>query len=175
MLALKIPADEPSSFKQYLQKMQVGEKLYATSLDGDFVLPRDISQQELVFIAGGIGITPFRSMIRYLIDNKEQAKITLFHCNNSAEDILWEELWEEGAQAFALRKVDVLSNPSRDWQGERGFIDQDMLKRQLEGELGEKRYYLSGPPAMVDNYSRLLRGLGVAGKNIITDYFPGTS
>lgn len=172
MLGLKIPKDS-SSFKQELQTMQPGDVIYATSLDGDFTLPSDLDNTDVVFIAGGIGITPFRSMVKYLLDTKQQANITLFHCNDTADQIMWEDIWEQAKNAFGMHTVQVLAKPEEEWGGEQGYIDEAMLERNLQGDLQSKVYYLSGPPAMVDNYIHLLKSIGVPKSHIVTDYFPG--
>ena len=170
-LGLKIPLDH-STFKEELSRMQPGDIMYATSLDGDFVLPRDLDAQPLVFIAGGIGITPFRSMVKYLIDTHAQAEVTLFNCNNTQADIPWTELWQEAERAFGMKTIDVLQNPQEHWSGEQGYITREMLERYI-GDITDARYYISGPPAMVNAYKKLLSESGVPSSQVVTDFFPG--
>jgi ferredoxin-NADP reductase len=85
---------EPAStFKQHLMKLNVGDALVATQLSGDFTLPKD-PQEKLVFIAGGIGITPFRSMVKYLKDINEMRDIILFYCNKTEDEIVYKEIFD---------------------------------------------------------------------------------
>lgn len=170
-LGLKIP-QEHSSFKEELSRMKPGDIMYATSLDGDFTLPKDPAGEPLVFIAGGIGITPFRSMVKYLIDTETQADITLFNCNNTQADIPWTDLWREAHEAFGMQTVDVLQTPAEGWEGEQGYIDRSMLERYIP-DIQAPRYYISGPPAMVNAYKALLSECGVPASQVVTDFFPG--
>lgn len=171
ILGLKIPENH-SRFKGELEKMQSGDVLYATSLDGDFVLPDNLGKQPLVFIAGGIGITPFRSMVKYMIDRNLKAEVTLFNCNNSQEDIPWTELWQEAQEHLDMKVVDVLNKPQKEWAGEIGYISREMLERYI-AKIQEPRYYISGPPVVVSAYKKLLFDCGVSRNNIVTDFFPG--
>lgn len=167
-LGLRIMPEGGSSFKQKLSEMEQGDVMYATSLDGDFTLPHDTSVP-LVFIAGGIGITPFASMVRALADKQEQRSITLFYCNNHEEDIAYQDVFSE---SDSVRLVNVLSKAKEGWSGERGFVTKEMIEKYVT-EYSQARYYISGPPGMVNAYKKLLGEMGISRKQIVTDYFPG--
>lgn len=171
VLGLKIP-QQHSSFKQELVAMKPGDIMYATSLDGDFVLPENKDGRPLVCIAGGIGITPFRSMVTYMLDTQEKREVTLFFCNKTQEDIVWQELWSRAQEQLGMQTVHVLDRPDSAWPGERGRIDQAMLERYV-ADLHVPVYYISGPPGMVHAYTNLLKACGVLRRNIVTDFFPG--
>ncbi len=171
MVGLKIPEGKTSRFKQELQSMKPGDVIYATSLDGDFVLPEDLSRP-LVFIAGGIGVTPFRSMVKYLIDTDTQADITMFNCNSCTEDIAWSDLWQEASESFNMKVVNLLNDTQDCRQGEQGYLTKDVLEKYVS-DIHNARYYISGPPGMVDAYKTLLVQSGVKRSRIKTDFFPG--
>jgi ferredoxin-NADP reductase len=173
-LGIKIIPDSASGFKKALLKLKEGEPLVASQRSGDFILPRDASKK-LVFIAGGIGITPFRSMLRFLIDTNDKRPITLFYSAATAEEFVYKDIFDEATQALNLQVVYVLSDPKKlpaGWKGESGFLTSEMIKKYVP-DVQERTFYLSGPNAMVESYKKLLTSMRVMKRNIITDYFPG--
>ncbi|MCD8527414.1 FAD-dependent oxidoreductase [Candidatus Woesebacteria bacterium] len=174
LLGVRIP-EQASSYKRELAAMQPGEEIVAGQLAGDFTLPAD-ETQPLVFIAGGIGITPFRSMIQYLVDTKQKRAVTLFYVNKIVDDIAYKDLFDAAKKKLpGFSVVYVLTDESqvpKKWSGETGYITGEMLQRHLE-DITRPLYYLSGPNAMVDAYKDVLRVNGVNEAAIKTDYFPG--
>lgn len=167
-------ADTSSTFKKKLQSLDPSTMIVGGSLTGDFTLPED-NKQKLVFIAGGIGITPFRSMIQYLCDLKEPRDITLFYVNKKEEEIAYSEIFAQAKTVIGLKTVFVLSDEDQirsTWTGKKGRIDDRMIKNEVTDYL-HRTYYLSGPNAMVDAYKHLLLHMGVHRRAIKTDYFPG--
>jgi len=163
-----------STYKQVLLQLQPGETIVAEQIDGDFVLPKKIGQP-LVFIAGGIGITPFRSMLKYLLDRKEIRPITLFYANQIESDIVYTDIIKQAVQELGLQAVYVLSDKEKvpaDWTGERGYITAEMMQKFVP-EYSAARFYLSGPQGMVTSYVKMLKSIGVKNSHIRTDYFPG--
>ncbi|MDO8269354.1 MAG: oxidoreductase [Candidatus Levybacteria bacterium] len=166
--------EPPSSFKKRLHALGKNDTATAGQLLGDFTLPSDTSKK-LVFIAGGIGVTPFRSMIKYLLDVGEERDIVFFYANKVKNEIAYKELFDEAVKKLGISIVYILSEDeeiSTDWKGEKGRIDKKMLKKHVS-DISERTFYLSGPNSMVTNYKKLLRSLGVRSSAIVTDYFPG--
>lgn len=174
-LKLGIKIDEKSSsFKKFMDKISNKREITASSLAGDFVMPKDV-KKKLVFIAGGIGITPFRSMIAYLCDINEKRDVTLFYANKIEDEIAYKEQFDEAKLKMNLKIVYILTdeaNVPTHWKGEKGRLNEEILNKYLK-DLKEYQFYLSGPNAMVDNYKKLLLSLGVKRVSIHTDYFPG--
>ncbi len=170
-LGVKIP-EESSSFKKALLSLERGRTIIASGLAGDFVLPKD-STKKIVGIAGGIGITPFRSMVKKMIDVGEKRDFTILYSGMTESDFTYSGLLEEGRQ-LGVRTEYIATKPKDAslWKGKVGFITPDMLK-ELVPDYSERVFFISGPDAMVTNYKKLLRSLGVSRKNIKTDYFPG--
>ena len=172
-VAVKVP-QQSSSFKQGLLTLQKGDSIIASQLSGDFILPQD-STQKLVFIAGGIGITPFRSMLQYLIDMQEKRDIILFYANNAPIDFVYQDVFTEAEKKIGLKTHYVISNKDEiptTWPGLSGHITGAMLKEHVV-DYKTRIFYLSGPNTMVDSYKTVLQSIGVVRRNIITDYFPG--
>jgi len=121
----------------------------------------DIFSEPLVFIAGGIGITPYISMLRHLIHKHQKdktlpvPKITLIYCTKSANEIAYKDLIETATKVLGLKFIPLVNER----------ITQDMITNGI--------YYLSGPSAMVDSYKALLKNAKIHSSNIRTDYFPG--
>lgn len=162
-----------SSYKKALLNLEEGQKIIASQVAGDFTLPKNINKP-LVFIAGGVGIVPFRSIIKQIIDNKMQLDITLFYSNRTADEILFSDTFQK-AQEYGVKTIYTLTaidNIPENWQGERGYITEDLLKQKLPDYL-QRAYYISGPQLMVQSFEKLLLGMGVKKRNIITDFFPG--
>ncbi len=161
-----------SSFKTHLAKMKVGETITASQLGGNFVLPKSTSTP-LVFVAGGIGVTPFRSMLQYAMDQKSDQPITLFYCNKTAADIAYKEFLASATEALNLTPVHVLSDDATNSEAtEHGFINKTMVEKYVKNHQ-DAIYYLSGPSGMVDAYKKMLTEMGIKRSKIKTDYFPG--
>jgi ferredoxin-NADP reductase len=164
--------DPPSTFKRALAEMKVGNTISASHLAGNFVLPKD-PKQKLVFIAGGIGITPFRSMIQYLIDKKEPRSVVLLYSNKKAEDIAYKDLFDRAQGVLGIKTLYFAT-------GEKGpvpgvyteSISQKIIAQEIP-DYRDRMYYLSGPHTMVAAFEETLRGMGIPRRKIKVDFFPG--
>lgn len=164
----------PSSYKHALAELKEGSILVASQLAGDFTLPKN-KEEKLVFIAGGIGITPFRSMLKYLLDTNEKRDIVVLYANKVEEEIAYKELFTEIQQTLGIKIIPILSdkeNVPSTWTGKVGRIDESMLREEIP-DYQTRTFYLSGPISMVNTYKQLLGKLGVKPNHIVTDYFPG--
>lgn len=162
MLSTKF-SEKSSSFKTALQKLETGEKIIVSNLAGEFTLPKDLSKK-LVFLAGGIGITPFRSMIKYLIDTKEKRNIVLFFSNKTSEGIVFKDLFDK-AKEIGLKTVYVSTDVM-------GYVDDALIKKEVP-EWNERTFYASGPEPMVKAFEKMLSKMGLPKNKIKIDYFPG--
>ncbi len=128
--------------------------------------------KDIVFLAGGIGITPFMSMLRYMRDTKSDLNVILLYGNKYEADIVFRnELAEmEASQIPRLRVIHVLSNPESDWPGERGHIDREKLER-LVGSITTRTFYVCGPPGMRIKLIDTLRKMEVPHEHIRTEIF----
>ncbi|MCX6787678.1 MAG: hypothetical protein NT108_00765 [Candidatus Kaiserbacteria bacterium] len=161
-----------STFKRALKEMPLHETMSVSNLAGDFVLPKD-AQKKLVFIAGGIGVTPFRSMVQYLIDTKDSRAVTLLYSNKTASEIAYQDVFARAAQEIGMKTVYALTNEPVPVQGTyTGFIDGAMIAREIPDHK-ERIFYISGPHGMVTAFEKILREMGVSRFRIKTDYFPG--
>ena len=160
-----------STFKSSLAQLKPGDALYAAQLAGDFVLPENINDHKYVFVAGGIGVTPFVSMIEDCLIRHQTIDAHLLYCNIEESDVAYSKLFEK-AQSIGLQTTHVLSLPPANWSGEHGYLKLEMVQR-LMPDVQTRIVYLSGPPGMVGSYKKLFKQLGVSDSNIKTDYFPG--
>lgn len=157
-ITTKIIPEGKSTFKQTLANLKPGDEVAISSPMGDFVLPKD-PNIPLVFFAGGIGCTPFRSITKYLIDQKEQRNITMLYNATSPEDIAFKSDFAYYGKNF------------RSVTGEH-LTAQKILKF---ADSSDKRlyFYLSGPEPMIEILNNDLKKLGIHKKHIHTDFFPG--
>lgn len=168
--------DGSSAFKRRLAVLEPGERIVAAELSGDFVLPQD-PELPLVFIAGGIGITPFRSMIKYLIDKGERRSIVLFYSNYTADEIVFKEVLEDAESKVGLKTVYTLTDFNEvpnDWCGRTGFVDGDMIAQEVP-DYRDRHFFISGSLNMVEHLKRALHKAGIHASRIRTDFFPGYS
>lgn len=162
---------EPAStFKQKLLSLKSGDSMVATQLGGDFTLPRD-SREKLVFISGGIGITPFRSIVSELLARKEKRDIVHFYTNRTSEDIAYKNLLDRAERELGIRTVYVCTDKNAEGNGPRA-ISRELIAREVP-DYRERTFYLSGPQAMVAAFDTLLRSLRLSSRQIKKDYFPG--
>ncbi len=166
--------DNSSSFKKALHEMKEGGTIIASQLSGEFILPRDVDQK-LVFIAGGIGITPFRSMVKYLLDKKEKRDITLLYSNTYVENIMYKDIFDTAHRELGIKTIYTLTEEDgmpKDWGGARGKITADMIKKEVP-DYQDCLFYISGPHAMVTAFEDVLKAMGVLSSKIKVDFFPG--
>jgi glycine betaine catabolism B len=162
-----------SDYSQALDKMQPGSWVRLRGAEGEFTLPRH--QRKLAFLSGGIGITPLRSMIRYIHDRRLDYDIVLLYANNNWADIAFREELEHIAIARPNIRVEyILSGPDfpPGWQGEKGYITSDAVAK-LVPDFMERTFYVSGPLKMVFGLEQQLAGLGIPTSQVKKDYFPG--
>ncbi len=172
-LGIKFPANA-SAYKKALLTLKRDEPVLAAQLSGDFVLPRD-PRQKIVLIAGGIGITPFRSMLKYLLDKKQRRPVTVFYSVKTADEIVYRDVLDQAARELGIRVIYNITdtqNVPATWKGNVGRITLEQIKAELP-DLAHSYFYISGPDAMVDGFKASLSQLGVHSSQIKLDYFAG--
>jgi glycine betaine catabolism B len=166
--------DKSSSFKQALYSIDNKTSLVAAQVAGDFTMPADPTQK-LVFIAGGIGITPFRSMLKYLLDTQERRDIILFYANKSIDEVVYRDVLSAAQAKLGVKIFYILTDKNtvpRNWTGFVGRLNEQMLMHTIP-DYQERIYYLSGPPDMVKAHEETLKSMYVRGSQIKKDFFPG--
>jgi ferredoxin-NADP reductase len=154
-------------FKKKLASLDLGTLVNITAPMGKFVLPDDHSSKSVVFLSGGIGVTPFRSMVKYATDKQLPLKITVFDSNRDQDNILYKKEFDECMNenknlsiiyTIADESQESSSIPNDDWKGERGFINKAMLVKYLStDELDNSIFYICGPPGMLKAMQTLLQ------------------
>ncbi len=163
---------QPSAFKQSLAAMKPGDVIWGSQLAGAFCLPGS-RKRKLAFIAGGIGITPFRSMLSDLIERGDTRNATLLYGVNRADEIAYGSLLDRAERELGIRTTYAIAEGELpETNAYRGFIDEAMIRRAIP-DFKERIFYLSGPRSMVVRFQALLGGLGIARSRIRVDYFPG--
>jgi predicted ferric reductase len=130
-------------------------------------------ERDLVFVAGGIGITPLMSMLRHMRDTRIAMPVLLLYANRNQEEIAFhQELTEmERGASPSLKVIHLLSKPAQGWTGEKGRLDREKIKRYCGADLKDKSFYLCGPPGMVSATIENLRSLGVSDGRMHVEIF----
>lgn len=161
-----------SAFKRSLAELPEGTEVEVEQPKGSFVLPQE-TDRHYVFIAGGIGITVFRSMLRYIADEGLPHRVTLIHSNRDRESTaFYDELRELESANPNLEIVYTMTQDSG-WEGETRRIDAEMLRDHLGDELDSYTYLIAGPPAMVDGVAEALQGAGIPEDQVLPSRFSG--
>jgi ferredoxin-NADP reductase/Na+-transporting NADH:ubiquinone oxidoreductase subunit NqrB len=163
-----------SSFKEALLDINRNTPIVASQIAGDFVMPKDPTHK-LAFIAGGIGITPFRSMVKYLTDKQEQRDIVLLYSSRTENEVAYKKIFDEARDAFGLKTIYTISDVDQVKGGSDfrvGMITAEMIQAEIPDYI-ERTFYLSGTHPMVEAMHEILSGLGVHHSQIKIDFFPG--
>ncbi len=166
--------DSESAFKRTLREMPLGGEIGLEEPRGRLALPEDVDRP-LALLAGGIGITPFRSMIRHALDAETGHQIVLFYSNRTPEEALFlDELqdWEMDGAFRLVASMTRMQNSSRTWDGPTGRLNPDLVRQSLP-EWEEAVYLISGPPPMVDALAGVLDEMGVDPGRIRPEKFSG--
>lgn len=162
---------EDGGATRYLLSLKPGAKVAASKPAGNLILPKD-KNKKLVFMAGGIGITPFRSMIKYFLEADEKRDIVLFYSNYTPADIVYKDVLDDGKRRLGIKIIYTITNVPCPvgWRGETCFIDRQMIERAAS-DYKERIFYLSGSQGMVSAISKILLKMGVGKNRIKTDLF----
>ena len=162
-----------SDYSQALDRIKPGDWARLQGPEGDFTLPSRISN--LAFLSGGIGITPLRSMLRYIADRGLEYDVVLLYGNNTWDNIAFrDELKQIASTHKSIRVEYVLSGPDFPpaWKGEKGFITGELVTELVPG-YEDRTFYLSGPLKMVLALEKQLAAVNIRRKQVKRDYFPG--
>ena len=164
---------ESGDFTRTIMKTAVGDRVAVRGPFGRFSHVLHPDEDDLVFIAGGVGITPPMSMLRSMRDTGDWKAVLLIYGNRTEDDIIFEQELRDmaGGPRSSLKVVHVLSHARGPWQGERGHIDRDLILRHAGERLDAKAFYICGPPAMAGPVIASLRELGVPPRRIHTERF----
>lgn len=158
---------DSSSFKKFLfHKLRPGTEVHLAEPMGDFVLPKLI-QTPLVFVAGGIGLTPFHSMAEWLAETRESRPIKFLYGVRTEDEIVFQDTFLRAGVEPTL----IVSDPSPAWGGERGRLSADLILG-LEQPSDDTLVYLSGPEPMVQALGKNLRQAGFPKERLVSDEFP---
>ncbi len=166
--------EKSSSFKQALGRLQPGDTVVASQLGGDFTLPTK-PEPPVVFIAGGIGVTPFRSMVSWMMAQNKARPATLMYSVQSVNELAYRDLFVKAGDRLGLKTVFTLTDLTKvpaGWTGRQGYIDPHMITTEVP-DYRQRIFYLSGPNSMVEHFKSVLNSMGVSKHNIKTDFFPG--
>jgi ferredoxin-NADP reductase len=164
-----------SAFKRVLKTMPLGTEVRIVGPFGSLTLHQNAARPA-VFLAGGIGITPFRSMLWQAVEQKLLHHLFLFYSNRRPEDAAYleelEELEKENPNYKFIGTMTDMPRSKRVWRGERGFINQEMLTKYI-GDLAAPIFYIAGPPAMVAAMQQALSEANIAIDDVRAEEFAG--
>jgi ferredoxin-NADP reductase len=161
-----------SAFKRSLGELSVGAEVEVEAPKGSFALPADASRP-LVFVAGGIGITVFRSMLRYIEEERLPYRVTLIYSNRDRESTAFlEELRELERETPHFRLVFTMTQDPA-WEGETRRIEPGLFRDYLGESLNDCIFLVAGPPGMVEGVQEALAEAGVEEENVIAESYSG--
>jgi ferredoxin-NADP reductase len=177
-------------FKKKLANLEIGTPIKITAPVGSFVLPEDGNSKCVVFLSSGIGVTPFRSMIKYATDNHLPIRIVMFDSNRNEENIIYRTDFDQCVRANNnLKIIYTIAGEGQeessssiataaaggDWEGEIGFINKEMLTKYMTSdEFEDSIFYICGPPGMLKAMQKLLQDdLRIPDERIKIEEFTG--
>ena len=164
-----------TAFKRSLKNLAEGTEVEMDGPYGDMTL-HSRSEKPAVFLAGGIGITPFHSMVKEAAVKQLPHKIFLFYSNRRPEDAAFlnelVDLEKQNPNYKFIGTMTDTSKSSQTWNGETGYITAEMIKKYIP-DINSPIYYLAGPPAMVAAMRKMLNEAGIVDDDIKTEEFAG--
>jgi ferredoxin-NADP reductase len=161
-----------SAFKRTLRELPVGSEVEVEPPKGKFSLPEDPSRA-LVFVAGGIGITIFRSMLRYIHEEQLPYRVTLIYSNRDRESTAFLDELRELEETLPEFRLILTMTQDSGWEGETRKVDGEFVKDYLDGDLNQYTFLVAGPPAMAEGVQGALQEAGVRDENLIAERYSG--
>jgi len=188
VLRLTTRIREESGYKKTLDELKIGTKIEGEGPNGTFILDENEKGPHLL-IAGGIGITPFRSFIKYSVDKQSLAvsdgkglktPLYLIYSNSAPEEIAFRKELEEWTKTYPNIKVGMtVTKPEESkvkWNGLTGRVDEKMMEKLIRNwklEIKNLTFWVSGPPPMVDAMEKLLGSLKITADRLRSEKFTG--
>ena len=166
-ITTKQAVDRISSFKQTLFGLKNGDLVSVSEPMGDFVLPKD-AQIPIVFVAGGIGITPMRSMVQWLTDIREKRNIVLIYATKTLNKFAFRKLFEK----YGIRPIYVLPANIASKSEHAGPVTGQFIQN-LSHHVHSQLIYISGPEQFTEKLEKELLDAGTPKENLVLDFFPG--
>jgi ferredoxin-NADP reductase len=161
-----------SAFKRTLRELPVGSEVDVEPPKGSFALPEDPSQP-LVFVAGGIGITVFRSMLRYIHEEQLPYHMTLIYSNRDRESTAFLDELRELEQALPDFRLVLTMTQDPGWEEETRKVDAEFVQDYLGDDLNQFTFMVAGPPAMAEGVQAALQEAGARDENVIVEHYSG--
>lgn len=177
-LSITIRMREESGYKKTLDSIELGVEILARGPEGVFILEDESTQEQQVMLAGGIGITPFRSIAKYAADKGLSVPIHIVCSNSIPEEIAFrKELDELTAKNPNLKVTHTITKPEESkeqWTGLTGRVDENLIRKlKLQPEAGNSTLWLCGPPPMVSALEEVLEKLQIPQDRIRVEKFTG--
>lgn len=170
---------EESGFKKTLDNLKIGSIIEGEGPNGTYILDKEKKNPQ-VFLAGGIGITPYRSFIKYAFDNNFQTPFYVIYSNSTPEEIAFKKELESWEKQYSNLKITfTVSNPKESkekWNGSTGRIDEALIRGQIENwklKIGNCNWWVSGPPPMVDAVEGVLEKMKISPSYLFSEKFSG--
>ncbi|HST19883.1 MAG TPA: FAD-dependent oxidoreductase [Blastocatellia bacterium] len=164
-----------TAFKRVMRTIPLGTEISFKGPYGALAL-HDDAARPAVFLTGGIGITPFRSILLQAAKDRLDHRSFLFYCNRRPEEAAFlrelMELESESQNYKFIGSMTGMSNSKESWQGEIGYINREMIATMID-DLLSPVYYVAGPQAMVAAMQKMLNDVGVSDENICVEEFGG--
>ena len=150
--------------------LKPGDTVWLDGPHGVFTMDRE-QAMGYVFIGGGIGITPLYSMLQTMVEREDVRPVILFYGAADMETMTFQEELTALSDQLNMQFVPVLSEPSADWEGERGYISEEILGKYLPKQYKRFKYLICGPGPLMDAMEIALPDLGVPPENVLTERF----
>jgi ferredoxin-NADP reductase len=161
-----------TAFKRSLAELPVGTEVEVEQPQGDFGLPDDTARP-LVFVAGGIGITVFRSMLRYIREERLPYRVTLIYSNRDRESTAFLDELRELEHELPDFRLILTMTQDPGWDGETRKVDVQFVTDHLDENLDQYTFLVAGPPAMTKSVQKSLDEAGVDEENVIAERYSG--
>ena len=160
-----------SDYSNALGLLKVGDKVKIDAPYGNFIFDKKI--KKMCLLSGGIGITPLRSICKYVIDLKLDTDIILLYGNATIEDIAFKDEFDDFQKEYnEFKVIHVLNNPPSDWIGYQGLINADIVKKEVS-DYSTRIFYICGPPGMVNAMKKMLIEFELNDNQIKIENFTG--
>ena len=147
---------------------KIGDPVAVSEPTGTFIWDNTITHA--CFMIGGVGVSPFMSMLRYIATTGKTPKITLIWGNRDEKALVYEEELKHIVERIGLRVVHVFSHldEKSTWKGYRGFINESIVAKEVDLTV-KPIFFLNGPPIFITHAQQILHNLGVSPDHIRTE------